>query len=180
MTEIARRPSAQPASAAKEAAAKKAAVKHVPHKAAKKAAKKTPAKKAAKKAPAKKAPAKKAPHKHAGQEAAAKKTVGKKAAPKKAKKSAPAKGQQERASGGPHQPAAETTTPPRPSMALPQLPPPPTDPLVILGLEDGFGAGDLRRAWRRFAARHHPDQGGDAVTFSRGRAAYEFLRQRVS
>jgi hypothetical protein len=114
--------------------------------------KKAPAKKApAKKAPAKKAPAKKAPAK----KAPAKKAPAKKGATKK---------------------AATTTNSAGAKMARPALPAPPTDPLIILQLAQPFSATELRRAWRVYAARHHPDQGGDARTFDRGRAAYEALR----
>lgn len=59
----------------------------------------------------------------------------------------------------------------------PALSPPPTDPLLVLGLRPSFSARELQRAWRNHAAKHHPDTGGDAVTFSRGRQAYETLRQ---
>jgi DnaJ-class molecular chaperone len=64
-------------------------------------------------------------------------------------------------------------------MGLPALPAPPIDPLVILGLAESHSAAELRRAWRAYASRHHPDQGGDAATFSRGRAAYQTLLGRT-
>lgn len=32
---------------------------------------------------------------------------------------------------------------------------------------------DVKQAWRRLAAQHHPDRGGDANTFARLRQAYE-------
>ena len=114
-----------------------------------------PAKKAVKKAPAKKAPAKKAVKK-----APAKKAVKKAAAKKAAKKSA-AKGA-----------TRNTSAPKRPALAAP-----PTDPLTVLGLQPHFTLAELRRAWRDHAATHHPDIGGDAATFSRGRHAYEALRE---
>ena len=112
-------------------------------------AKKT-AKKAAKKAPAKKTPAKKAV---------------KKAPAKKAVKKSPAK---EAAKGTPR----NTSAPKRPALAAP-----PTDPLTVLALQPHFTLAELRRAWRDHAATHHPDIGGDAATFSRGRHAYEALRE---
>jgi hypothetical protein len=124
------------------------------------AAKKVPAKKVpAKKVPAKKAPAKKAPAK----KAPAKKAPAKKANAKKAAKKATAK----------------KATAAQPTMGLPELPAPPTDPAVVLGLTEPFSAAQLRRAWRSHASRHHPDQGGDAATFARGRAAYEALLART-
>ncbi|ORV10204.1 hypothetical protein AWB94_07760 [Mycolicibacterium canariasense] len=64
-------------------------------------------------------------------------------------------------------------------MGLPQLPEPPDDPRKVLGLGEVFTVADVRRAWRRYAARHHPDQGGDAATFTRGRLAYETLTRRT-
>jgi hypothetical protein len=60
------------------------------------------------------------------------------------------------------------------------LPAPPRDPWIILGLTQPCTPADLRRSWRAYASRHHPDQGGDAATFARGRAAYEVLLRRIS
>jgi DnaJ-class molecular chaperone len=105
----------------------------------------------AKKAPAKKAAAKKAPAK----KAAAKKAPAKKAAAKKA-----------RANAG--------------AGSVRALPAPPQDPYVVLGLSEPCTRADLRRCWRAYASRHHPDQGGDPATFARGRAAYEELIRRLS
>lgn len=65
-------------------------------------------------------------------------------------------------------------------MGLPQLPPPPKDPLAVLGLNEPLHLAELRRAWRDFAARHHPDRGGDAATFARGQNAYDELQRRLS
>jgi hypothetical protein len=145
----------RPSSAAK-AVAKKAA--------AKKTAKKAAAKKAAKKAAAKKA-AKKAPAKKAAKKAAAKKAAKRASPPKKA-----ASGSTDRA----HRQSKRA----KPKLSLPELPAPLTDPVQVLGLCEPFNETDLRRAWHAFAARHHPDQGGDAVTFTRGRSAYDELRGR--
>lgn len=126
-----------------------------------------PAKKIAKKASAKKAAAKKA---------AAKKAPAKKAAKKAAKKVA-----KKAAKKSPAKKATKTSaTAAKPAMAArPALSAPPTDPLVILGLKAPFTATQLRHAWRRYAARHHPDRGGDASTFVRGRAAFEALLERT-
>ena len=118
--------------------------------------KELPGKKAAKKVPAKKAAAKKVP---------AKKVPVKKAA----KKTSPKKGARNDATAS----AGRGTSSPR----RPALSPPSTDPLLVLGLRPSFTARELQRAWRNHAAKHHPDTGGDAVTFSRGRQAYETLRQ---
>lgn len=65
-------------------------------------------------------------------------------------------------------------------MGLPQLPPTPKDPLAVLGLKERLHSAELRRAWRGFEARHHPDRGGDAVTFARGQNAYDELQRRLS
>jgi hypothetical protein len=149
---------ASPAKAAMKTPAKKAAKRAAP---AKKApAKKAPAKKAAKKAaPAKKAPAKKAPAKKApGKKAPAKKAPGKKAAP-----------------GEKHSFHTRVDD----SSRQRALPAPSTDPLVILDVQEPFSASQLRRAWRTYAAKHHPDSGGDSVTFSRGHDAYLALRSRA-
>ncbi|WP_176749543.1 hypothetical protein [Mycolicibacterium grossiae] len=130
--------------------------------AAKAPAKKAPAKKApAKKAPGKKAPAKKAPAKKAAAKAPAEKAATKKAPAKKAaaKKAAGKKG-----------------TPRPPQRALTSAP---TDPAGILGLSQPITFATVKRAWREYAARHHPDQGGDPATFVRGRTAYETLRDAL-
>ncbi|GAS98140.1 uncharacterized protein RMCC_5105 [Mycolicibacterium canariasense] len=131
-----------------------------------------PAKKAAKKV-AKKAPAKKAVKKAAGKKAPGKKAVGKKAPGKKA-------AGKKATSGNPRPPGGSTrSSTGDPAMGLPQLPEPPDDPRKVLGLGEVFTVADVRRAWRRYAARHHPDQGGDAATFTRGRLAYETLTRRT-
>ena len=135
--------------------------RHDPSPAKKAPAKKAPAKKAAaKKAAAKKAAAKKAPAK----KAAAKKAAGTKA---RAKEVAAEKRSRMRTS-----PTAETRS-------VRALPAPPKDPFVVLGLSEPCSRTELRRSWRAYAARHHPDQGGDAATFARGRAAYEELIRRL-
>lgn len=129
---------------------------------AKKAAKKA-VKKAANKAPAKKAAT--APAKKVAKKVAKKAPA--KAAKKVAKKSPPTtKGTKTSASKGA-------------SMGLPELPAAPTDPFEILGLRGPLTTSTLKRAWREYAARHHPDQGGDPATFSRGRGAFEALRDQV-
>ncbi|MDP9164942.1 MAG: hypothetical protein M3O32_02550 [Actinomycetota bacterium] len=60
------------------------------------------------------------------------------------------------------------------------MPAPLTDPLIVLGLHEPFSAAQLRRAWREYAAIHHPDAGGDAAVFTRGRQAYLALRARAA
>ena len=134
-----------------------------------------PAKKApAQKTPVKKAPAKKAAAKKAAKKAPVKKPPAKKSAAKKAAKKAA-----KRTSGGQSR-SRSTTRTSGPTMARPALPAPVTDPLAVLGLNAPYTPAQLRRAWRSFAARHHPDQGGDAVTFDRGRRAFESLQAGVS
>lgn len=49
--------------------------------------------------------------------------------------------------------------------------------LQILGLSQGFSAGDLKRAYRRGAHKHHPDKGGNADEFKKVLQAYEFLQK---
>lgn len=124
-----------------------------------------PAKKAVTKA-AKKSPAKKSPAKKAVKKAPAKKAAKKSPAKKSPAKKSPAK--KAAAKGTPR----NTSAPKRPALAAP-----PTDPLTVLGLQPHFTLAELRRAWRDHAATHHPDIGGDAATFSRGRHAYEALRE---
>ncbi len=136
-------------------------------------AKKVPGKKAA----AKKAPGEKAPGKKAAKKAPGKKVPGKKAAKKAPGKKAPGKkapGKKSDGSTASHFEKGDA----QPRMKVPELPAPPTDPLTVLGLEEVHTEAELNRAWRRYAARHHPDRGGDAVTFTRGRLAYEELLAR--
>jgi DnaJ-domain-containing protein 1 len=163
-------------------------------------AKKTPAKKAAAhKAPGKKSPGHKATAKQAGKKASGKKAAPKKVPPKKvppheadthrpqkkAKKAAGKKGTSKRSADPPpsrttsgHR--ARSTRSQEPTMGLPQLAAPPKDALAVLGLKEPLHPAELRRAWRVFAARHHPDRGGDAVTFARGQNAYDELQRRLS
>ena len=130
-------------------------------------AKKVPGKKAAKKAAVKKTPAKKAAKKTSGKKAA------KKASAKKAGKKAAKKASARKAADASAGNAARSRTD-APKMRA--IPAPPTDPLLVLGLDSTFTRAELRRAWLDYAARHHPDKGGDGSTFARGRAAYEVLR----
>ncbi|KEA65150.1 DnaJ-related protein [Marinobacterium lacunae] len=44
-----------------------------------------------------------------------------------------------------------------------------------LGIAPGTEPEAVRRAYRRLAARHHPDRGGDVEQFRRVREAYELL-----
>jgi Histone H1-like nucleoprotein HC2 len=171
MSDLVRRHNSAPA---KKAPAKKAAAEKAPAKKA--AAKKAPAKNAAaKKAPAKKAPAKKA----AAKKAPAKKAPAKKAAPKKAP-AKKAQGKKAQAKRGAAESASRMKTGPAAGAGyLKALPGPPTDPWIILGLTEPCTLAELRRGWRAYASRHHPDQGGDAATFARGHAAYESLIQRL-
>ncbi|HFD86963.1 MAG TPA: molecular chaperone DnaJ [Gammaproteobacteria bacterium] len=48
--------------------------------------------------------------------------------------------------------------------------------LQTLGLEAGADWANIRRSYRRLAAVHHPDKGGDAQAFVRIREAYETLK----
>ncbi|MBS98015.1 MAG: molecular chaperone DnaJ [Oceanospirillaceae bacterium] len=49
------------------------------------------------------------------------------------------------------------------------------DAWQVLDLEPGADEQTIRAAYRRLAARHHPDKGGDAEQFCRVREAYELL-----
>jgi DnaJ-class molecular chaperone len=46
-------------------------------------------------------------------------------------------------------------------------------PLEILGLPKTASHADIKTAFRRLAAQHHPDRGGDAAKFNQIRKAYE-------
>jgi hypothetical protein len=166
MSELVRRHNSSPA---KKAPAMKAAAEKAPAKKA--VAKKAPAKKAAaKKAPAKKAVAKKAPAK----KAPPKRPIDKKApGAEVASKDCSAKRHARPTNRfkGSDVPA---------SHSVKALPAPPDDPHLILGLTEPYTQTELRRSWRAYATRHHPDQGGDAFTFARGQAAYENLTHRFS
>ena len=45
----------------------------------------------------------------------------------------------------------------------------------LLGVTPGAGPDEARAAWRRFARTTHPDRGGDASEFRRGREALDLL-----
>lgn len=47
------------------------------------------------------------------------------------------------------------------------------DPWKILNLAPTKDTALIEQAWRRLAARHHPDRGGDATEFRQAREAYE-------
>ncbi|KAJ1454491.1 DnaJ domain-containing protein, partial [Pelagophyceae sp. CCMP2097] len=49
------------------------------------------------------------------------------------------------------------------------------DALAVLGLEAGASQEAIKKAYRRLAALHHPDKGGDADEFVKISNAYEFL-----
>ncbi len=48
--------------------------------------------------------------------------------------------------------------------------------LDVLGLEPGAAWPEIQTSYRRLAARHHPDKGGDAARFIRIREAYLVLK----
>lgn len=70
-------------------------------------------------------------------------------------------------------------------MAPRKFTPPPTDagdphrpavtPHERLGVDPHARPEELRKAWRSFARRHHPDRGGDPVWFRAGAEAYRTL-----
>ncbi len=49
------------------------------------------------------------------------------------------------------------------------------DPYKILGIKPGASQDEIRRAYRRQAAKYHPDAGGDAWVFQQVQKAYELL-----
>ena len=49
------------------------------------------------------------------------------------------------------------------------------DALVILGLSDGVDWGEVQLAYRRLAAKHHPDKGGDQSLFVTIKDAHRVL-----
>ena len=46
-------------------------------------------------------------------------------------------------------------------------------PFQILGLPEDASHSDVKQAFRRLAALHHPDRGGSAEMFTKIRRAYE-------
>jgi molecular chaperone DnaJ len=58
----------------------------------------------------------------------------------------------------------------------------PDDYYSVLGVEEGAGAAQLRRVWRRLALRWHPDRAGPeaTVTFQKISAAYAVLSDPVA
>jgi hypothetical protein len=50
---------------------------------------------------------------------------------------------------------------------------------VTLGVLPGASQAEIKSAFRRLAARHHPDKGGDPEQFKRIRRAYEALMRNV-
>ena len=51
-----------------------------------------------------------------------------------------------------------------------------SDALLVLQLDSSASPSQIEHRYRRLAARHHPDKGGDAELFIRIRNAYEQLR----
>jgi DnaJ-class molecular chaperone len=52
--------------------------------------------------------------------------------------------------------------------------------LEALGLAPDATAEDVRDAWRKLAAIHHPDRGGDAAEFSKWRSIMTAALEEVS
>jgi len=53
-------------------------------------------------------------------------------------------------------------------------------PTDILGVQPGASRAEVRRAFQRYALRHHPDHGGDTERFVEGTRAYEMLMARAA
>lgn len=49
------------------------------------------------------------------------------------------------------------------------------DPYQTLGVDRGASPEDIKQAYRRLAARHHPDRGGDTARFQEIQQAYDAL-----
>lgn len=49
------------------------------------------------------------------------------------------------------------------------------DPYHTLGIERGATTEDIKQAYRKLAARHHPDRGGDTARFQEIQQAYDAL-----
>lgn len=52
-----------------------------------------------------------------------------------------------------------------------------TNCFAVLGVNARCNGDELKRAWRRAAAAHHPDRGGDDEAFRRAKAAYDLCRR---
>jgi DnaJ family protein A protein 2 len=50
----------------------------------------------------------------------------------------------------------------------------------LLGIEPIASMEEIKKAWRKTAAMHHPDRGGDPVKFQEARNAYEILADPIS
>lgn len=53
------------------------------------------------------------------------------------------------------------------------------DPHKILAVQPGVSLDQLQKAYRRAAAKHHPDAGGDVWAFQQVQQAYETLLQKI-
>ena len=53
-------------------------------------------------------------------------------------------------------------------------------PFQLLGLTSEASLGDVQRAWRRAAMKHHPDRGGDPEKFQEVSVAYQACLQAVA
>ena len=52
-----------------------------------------------------------------------------------------------------------------------------TDPYKVLGVDRSAPDDDVRRAYRKQAAKYHPDAGGDAWVFQQVQEAYELIQK---
>ena len=54
------------------------------------------------------------------------------------------------------------------------------DAMAVLGLDEGDGAQELKRAYKEKVKEHHPDRGGDPDKFRAVTAAYSLLLDRLA
>jgi curved DNA-binding protein len=52
-----------------------------------------------------------------------------------------------------------------------------SNPYEVLGLKLGASEADVKKAFRRLAAKHHPDKGGDEEQFKKIKLAYEQITE---
>ena len=54
-----------------------------------------------------------------------------------------------------------------------------TEARQILGVSNFITMAGLKNAYYQFCSRYHPDKGGDADVFKKGKEAYEYLKIHI-